>query len=70
MTFSMSLLTVLKRTIGLNVLGESYDFLFGLRMTIMVDFLKYKGQYSNSIHVLVILIMILRQSLSLRIILR
>ena len=70
MTFSMSFPTVLRRTIGLNTLGKSYNFLFGLGMIIMVDLLKCEGQYPNSIHVLVILMMILRQSSSLRIILR
>ena len=66
----MSLPRVLRRTISLNDLGESYDFLLGLGMTTVVDFLKYKGQYPNSIQVLAILIMKLRQSLSLRIVLR
>ena len=70
MTFLMSLPTVLRRTIGLNTLSESYNFLFGLGMTIVVDLLKCKGQYFNSIHALVILMIILRQSSSLRIILR
>ena len=69
-TFSMSLPTMLRRTIGLNDLEESYDFLFGLEMTTVVDFLKYEGQYSNSIHVLAMWIIILRHSLSLRIFLR
>ena len=70
MTFLMSLPTVLRRTIGLNTLGESYDFLFSLKMTIMVDLLKCEGQYPNLIHMLAILMIILRQLSSLRIILR
>ena len=48
----MSLPTVLRRTIGLNNLEELYNFLFGLEMMTIVDFLKYKGQYPNSIHTL------------------
>jgi len=35
-----SLLVVLSKTIGQNDLVESYDILFGLEMTIMVDVLK------------------------------
>ena len=69
-TFSMSLPIVLRRTIGLNDLGESYDFLLDLGMTIMVDFLKCKGQYPSLIQALAILIMTLRHSSSLRITLR
>jgi len=61
---------VLRRTIRLNDLGELYNFLLGLGMTTVVDFLKYEGQYPSSIQVLAILIMILRHSSSLRITLR
>ena len=64
----MILPTVLKRTIGLKVLEELYNFLLGLGITTVVDLLKYKCQYPNSIHALAMLMMILRQSLSLRII--
>ena len=69
-TFLMSLHTVLRRIIGLNVLGKLYDFLFGLEMITVVDLLKCEGQHPNSIHMLAILMMILRQSSSLKIILR
>ena len=69
-TFSISLPTVLRRTIGLNNLGESYNFLFGLGMTIIVDLLKCEGQYPNSIQALTMWMIILRHLLSLRIILR
>ena len=71
-TFSMSLPTVLRRTIGLNDLGKLYNFLFSLEMTIIVDLLKCEGQYPNLIQVLVMwmIIIILRHSLFLRIILR
>ena len=44
MNFSMSLPTILRRMIGLKALGESYDFLLGLGITTVVDFLKCKGQ--------------------------
>ena len=43
MTFSMSLLTVLRRMIGLKALGEFYNFLLGLEIMTVVDLLKYKG---------------------------
>jgi len=49
MTFSMSLPTVLRRTIDLKALRELYDFLLGLGITIIVDLLKCKGQYPTSI---------------------
>jgi len=49
MTFSMSLLTVLRRTIGLKALGELYDFLLGLEIMTVVDLLKCEGQYPTSI---------------------
>ena len=68
MTFSMSSLTVLRRTIGLKALGESYDFLLGLGITTVVDLLKCEGQYPTSIQALVMLIMTLRQSSSLKIV--
>jgi len=44
MTFSMSFPDVLRRTIGLNTLGELYNSLLGLGMMINVDTLKYEGQ--------------------------
>ena len=69
-TFSMSLPTVLRRTIGLNNLEELYNFLFGLEMMTIVDFLKCEGQYPNSIHTLAMWMIILRHSSSLRILLR
>ena len=69
-TFSISLPTVLSRTIGLKDFGESYDFLFGLGMTTVIDLLKCDGQYPSLIQVLAIQIMIPRHSSSLKIILR
>ena len=61
---------MLSRTIGLNDLRESYDFLLGLGMMIVVDFLKYEGQNPRSIQALAILIIMLRHSSFLRITLR
>ena len=69
-TFSMSLPTVLRRTIGLNDLDESYKFLFSLEMMTVVNFLKCKGQYPNLIQVLAMHMMTLRHLSSLRIVLR
>ena len=69
-TFSMSLPTVLRKTISLNDLGESYNFLFSLGMTIIVNLLKCKGQYPNLIQALAMWMIILRHSSSLRMILR
>jgi len=37
MTFLISLPKVLRRTIGLNTLGESYDILLGFGITIVVE---------------------------------
>ena len=69
-TFSISLPTVLSRTIGLKDFGDLYDFLFGLGITTIIDLLKCNSQYPSSIQVLAIWIMISRHSSSLRIILR
>jgi len=43
MTFSISLPIMLRRTIGLKALGESYDFLLDLEM-IDIEILKCKDQ--------------------------
>ena len=69
-TFLISLPTVLSKTIGLKDFGELYDVLFSLGMIIVIDLLKYDGQYPSSIQALAMQIMIPRHSLSLRIILR
>ena len=45
MTFLISLPIVLRRIMGLNDLGESYDFLLSLGITIIVEILKCNGQY-------------------------
>jgi len=43
-TFSISLLIMLSKTIGLKALGEPYNFLLGLEMIIDIETLKYAGQ--------------------------
>ena len=70
MTFSISLPIVLRRTIGLNDLGESYDFLLGLGITIVVEVLKCNSQYPKLIHVLAIRTKVSRHSISSKIVLR
>jgi len=44
MTFSMSLLIVLSKTMGLKALGELYDSLLGLGMIMNVKTLKCTSQ--------------------------
>ena len=56
MTFSMSLLSILNRTIGQTILSESYKVLLGLEIVIDINYLKYKDQYPKLIHMLAILI--------------
>jgi len=68
MTFSISLLTVLRRTIGLKALEELYNFLLGLGIMTVVDLLKCKSQYPTSIQALAMLIITLRQSSSMKIV--
>ena len=69
-TFSISLPNVFSRTIGLEDLGESYNNLLGLGIIIVVDFLKWFGQYPRSIQVFAIPIMLIRHSSCLRMDLR
>jgi len=69
-TFSINLPRVLSKTIGLNNLGKLYNDLLGLRMIIVDDLLKWFGQYSKSIQVFVIFMMLVRQILCFRIDLR
>ena len=61
-TFSMSLPRVLRSTIGWKAFGLSYDDLFGLGMTTVVDTLKYLGQWPRSIHASAMLMILERQS--------
>jgi len=70
MTFSMSLPIVLRRTISLNVLGESYDILLGFGITLVVEILKCEGQKPKSKHEFTILTKFSKHILSLRICLR
>ena len=61
-TFSMSLPRVFRRTIGWKAFGWSYDDLFDLGMTIVVDTLKYLGQWPNLMQELAMLMILERQS--------
>jgi len=63
----MSFLKVLRRMIGLNNFGESYDALFGFSMAMVIDVLKWAGQWSSSKKVLAILMIPFKHDLSLRI---
>ena len=69
-TFSISLSIMLSKTIGLNDLGESYEALLSLGIMTVIDFLKWEGQNPKLIHVLAMLMMMPKQSSSLRMILR
>jgi len=62
MTFLISSPSVFSRTMGLKDLGESYDNLFGLGIIIVVNFLKWFGQYPKLIQVFAIPMMLTRQS--------
>ena len=66
----MSFSNVLRRTIGLNNFEKSYDSLLDFRITIVVNILKWKGQWPSSKHVLAMLIIPFRHVLFLMIILR
>jgi len=70
MTFSISLSNMLRSTIGLKNLGESYNCLLGLEMTTIDDLLKWAGQWPKLIQVFTILTIFIRHSLCLRIDLR
>ena len=61
-TFSMSLPRVLRRMIGWKAFRWSYNDLFGLDMTIVVDTLKYFGQWPKLMQVSVMLMILDRQS--------
>jgi len=69
-TFSISFPSVLRSTIGLKDLGESYTTLLGFGITTVVKFLKWLGQYSISIQALAMVIMSSRHVLSLTMCLR
>jgi len=56
----MSFSSVLRRMIGWNALGESYNSLFSLGITIIVDNLKYNGYEPSSKQALAIFMILLR----------
>ena len=58
MSFSMSFSNVLRRTIGQNIFGKSYNTLLGFGIIIKVDILKCNGQWPRLMHVLVMLTML------------
>ena len=60
-TFSMSLPSVLRRTMGRNAFSWSYDDLLGLCMITVDETLKYFGQYPKLMHESAMLIMFERQ---------
>ena len=66
----MSLSKILRRIISLNNFGKSYDTLFGFGMIMVIDVLKWTGQWSSSKQVLAILMIPFKYDLSLRIHLR
>ena len=57
-TFLISFPSVFSSTIGLKDLGESYDNLLGLGIIIIVDFLKWFGQYPKLIQAFAIPMML------------
>ena len=69
-TFLISFLIVLRKTIDLKALGELYDSLLSLGMMIDVETLKYKGQWPDLKHISAILIIFFKHLLSLMIHLR
>ena len=70
MTFSISLPTVLSRIIGLNNLKKSYRDLLSFGIMTVIDFLKWDSQKPKSMHALAILMILSKQTLSWRTILR
>ena len=59
----MSLLGVLRKMIGLKALGVLYNSLLGFGMIIVIDVLKWEGQWPNSKQVLAMLTILLRKPL-------
>ena len=66
----MSILRVLRETIGQKDLEKLYDILFGFRIIIKVDTLKYNSQCLSFKQTLAMLIMEVKHELSLIILLR
>ena len=69
-TFSISFLSTLRRTIKQNIFEELYTSFCGLEMMTDVEFLKCEGQKLKSIQVFVILTKLVMQLLSVTRILR
>jgi len=65
-TFSINLLSMFSRTMGLSNLGESYKDLLSLGITTIDDLLKWLGQYPKLMQAFAIVMMLDRQSLYLR----
>ena len=65
MTFSISFPKELRSTMGLKDLGESYNALLGFGITMVIEFLKWLGQYPISIHALAMVMMFFKHVLSL-----
>ena len=61
----MSFPSILRRMIRQNALGESYDSLFGLGMTIVVDDLKCDSHKPSSKQALAIFMILLKYTLLL-----
>jgi len=61
----MSFPSILRRMIRQNALGESYDSLFGLGMTIVVDDLKCDSHEPSSKQALAIFMILLKYTLLL-----
>jgi len=70
MTFLISLPTVLRRMIGLNALGESYNILLGFGITMVVEILKCEDQKPKLKHEFAMLTKFFKHISSLRIYLR
>ena len=70
MNFSISLPKMLSKIISLKNLDMLYEDLLGFRITMVVEILKWNGQWPKSKHALVILIILFKQTLSLNTYLR
>jgi len=70
MTFLISLPNILRSMIGWNDLGWSYDYLLGLGMTTVDNFLKWLGQYPRLMQAFTMLMILLRHLFCLRMDLR
>jgi len=70
MTFSMSLLIVLSKTMSLKALGKLYDSLLGLGIMMNIETLKCTSQWPSSKHVSAILMIFLKHALFLMILLK